>query len=53
MTMFDQGFFSSKLGHAALVSIAAMIAFTVFTHMQAGIASPDMLLSATPVVELA
>ncbi|MDF1835524.1 MAG: hypothetical protein P1U62_11680 [Alteraurantiacibacter sp. bin_em_oilr2.035] len=51
--MFDRSFFSSKVGHAALVSIAAMIAFTIFAQMQHGAASGDMLLSANTVVELA
>lgn len=51
--MFDRSFFSSQLGHAALVSIAAMIAFTVFAQMQHEVAGADILLSTTPVVELA
>ena len=45
--MFDRSFFSSKVGHAALVSIAAMIAFTIFAQMQHGAASGDMLLRPT------
>ena len=51
--MFDQGFFSSKLGHAALVSVMAMIAFTVFAQMQADVAGADMLLTASAMGELA
>ncbi len=51
--MFKSGFFRTQLGHAALVSIAAMIAFTVFAQMQHDIAGNEMLLSATPMVELA
>lgn len=50
--MFDQGFFASKVGHAALVSVAAMVAFTVFAGM---LPTPDAhsVLVATPFVELA
>jgi hypothetical protein len=51
--MFKSGFFRTQLGHAALVSIAAMIAFTVFAQAQQHVARGDMLLSATPMVELA
>ncbi|WP_271077232.1 hypothetical protein [Aurantiacibacter sp. MUD61] len=51
--MFDHSFFSSKLGHAALVSIAAMITFAVFTQMQQDLATSDMLIASTPAVELA
>ncbi len=51
--MFDHSFFSSKVGHAALVSVAAMIAFTVFAQVQHDLASAEVLLSATPMVELA
>jgi len=51
--MFDQGFFSSKVGHAALVSVVAMVAFTVFAQMQADVGSADMLLSVTAIGELA
>ena len=51
--MFDREFFASKLGIAALVSIAAMVTFNVFafTHqLEAG--SGTMVVTA-PVVELA
>ena len=51
--MFDQGFFSSKLGHAALVSVMAMIAFTVFAQMQTDVAGTDMLLTVSAMGELA
>ena len=51
--MFDQGFFSSKVGHAAMVSVMAMVAFTVFTQMQADMASADLMLSVATVGELA
>ena len=50
--MFDQAFFSTKLGHAALVSIAAMVAFTIFAGM---LPMPDAqaMLVGAPTVELA
>jgi len=51
--MFDQGFFSSKVGHAAMVSVAAMIAFTVFAQMQIDVVGADVMLSAVTVGELA
>ncbi|MDE1466163.1 hypothetical protein [Aurantiacibacter sp. D1-12] len=51
--MFDQSFFSSKVGHAALVSIAAMITFTIFAEMQQDLATTDAMLTAAPVVDLA
>ena len=51
--MFDRDFFASKLGGAALVSVAAMITFNVLalTH-QLGSAGETVVLTA-PVVELA
>ena len=51
--MFDHGFFTSKFGHAALVSIAAMITFTVFAEIQHDMTSNGMLLTSAPVVDLA
>ncbi len=51
--MFDQGFFSSKVGHAALVSVMAMIAFTVFAHMQTQVTDAEIMLSVATVGELA
>ena len=51
--MFDQGFFSTKVGHAALVSVMAMIAFTVFAQMQHDVANADTMLSVATVGELA
>lgn len=50
--MFDRSFFSSQLGQAALVSIAAMIAFTVFADMEPVADTPALLVGA-PTVELA
>ena len=51
--MFDQRFLASKVGLAALVSVAAMIAFNIFALSQQSAAVPNMLLVATPMVELA
>lgn len=51
--MFDQGFFSTKVGHAALVSVMAMVAFTVFAHMQTDVANAEVILSVATVGELA
>ena len=51
--MYDREFFTSKLGIAALVSVAAMVTFNVFvlTH-QLETASATVVVTA-PVVELA
>ena len=51
--MYDREFFTSKLGLAALVSIAAMVTFNVFvlTH-QVDTVSEAVVVTA-PVVELA
>ena len=51
--MYDREFFTSKLGVAALVSIAAMVTFNVLalTH-QLDAASATMIVAA-PMVELA
>ena len=51
--MFQSGFFSSKVGHAALVSIAAMMAFVVFTQLQHDAAGATAVLTTNPLVELA
>ncbi|WP_340587018.1 hypothetical protein [Erythrobacter alti] len=51
--MFDRSFFSSKVGHAALVSVIAMVAFTVFAQMQADVSGANMLVSASITGELA
>ena len=52
--MYDRDFFTSKLGLAALVSIAAMVTFNVFalTH-QYGMTTEQVVVTATPDVELA
>jgi hypothetical protein len=51
--MFDRDFFTSKLGVAALVSIAAMVTFNVvaLTHQLGN--APETVVVAGPVVELA
>ena len=51
--MFDREFFASKLGVAALVSVAAMVTFNVLalTH-QLG-ATSEAVVIAAPTVELA
>ena len=51
--MFDSEFFASKLGIAALVSIAAMVTFNVFAlTQQVGTPTSTVVVTA-PVVELA
>ncbi|MFB0613667.1 hypothetical protein [Aurantiacibacter poecillastricola] len=50
--MFDRNFFSSQLGQAALVSIAAMLAFTIFAGMEPVANAPAMVVG-MPLVELA
>ena len=51
--MYDRDFFTSKLGVAALVSIAAMVTFNVYalTHQYGMTADP--VVAAAPGVELA
>lgn len=51
--MFDRDFFTSKLGIAALVSLAAMVTFNilVLTH-QLGLSAGTVVVAA-PMVELA
>ena len=51
--MYDREFFASKLGLAALVSVAAMVTFNVFalTH-QLG-ATAEKVVVAGPTVDLA
>lgn len=50
--MYDQRFFASKLGNAALVSIAAMITFAILTSMH-GAAPADVMLVGMPGTDLA
>ena len=50
--MYDRRFFTSKLGLAALVSLAAMVTFNVYAlTQQIGLQPP--LAAAAPTVELA
>jgi hypothetical protein len=51
--MFDRDFFASKLGLAALVSVAAMVTFNVFALSHQLGASADAVVVAAPAVELA
>ncbi|GAA0285574.1 hypothetical protein GCM10009127_29130 [Alteraurantiacibacter aestuarii] len=51
--MFDQRFLASKTGAAALVSIAAMIAFNFFAIAQQEGVTSHLMLVAVPLVELA
>lgn len=50
--MYDRSFFASKLGLAALVSIAAMTALNVFALTQQ-VDLNDAILVVSPLVELA
>ena len=50
--MFDQSFFNSKLGHAALISIAAMVTFTIFAGFMPAPEAQSMVIGSA-VVELA
>ena len=52
--MYDRDFFTSKLGLAALVSIAAMVTFNVYTLTnQYGMTTEQVVVVAPPAVELA
>ncbi len=51
--MFDQRFLFSKTGIAALISVAAMVAFNLFAFTQQASASPELMLVVSPLVELA
>ena len=51
--MYDREFFTSKLGIAALVSIAAMVTFNVFALSQQLGNTPRTVVVAGPTVELA
>ena len=52
--MFDRDFFTSKLGIAALVSVAAMVTFNVYAlTSQYGMNAEQVVVTATPAVELA
>jgi len=51
--MYDRRFFRSKLGQAAMISIAAMVGCNVVALGQQAQSSPVPLASATQNVELA
>jgi hypothetical protein len=52
--MYDRDFFTSKLGAAALVSIAAMVTFNVYALAhQTGLTAEQVVAATTPTVELA
>ena len=51
--MYDREFFTSKLGAAALVSIAAMVTFNVFALTSQLETAPGTVVVTAPVVELA
>ena len=51
--MFDHRFACSKLGLAALASVAAMVAFNIFALSHQMGVSGEMLIVAAPMVELA
>jgi len=51
--MFDREFFASKLGVAALVSVAAMVTFNVLALTQQLDTRTAKVVVASPVVEVA
>jgi hypothetical protein len=51
--MYDRRFFSSTLGKAAMISVAAMLAFNVLALSQQLQAAPAPLAQTAPIVELA
>ena len=51
--MFDRDFFTSKLGAAALVSVAAMVTFNVLALTQQLGNAPETVVVAGSAVELA
>ena len=51
--MYNREFFASKLGLAALLSIAAMITFNAFALTQQLGMAPDPVVATAPPVELA
>lgn len=51
--MFDHRYLASKVGAAALVSIAAMIAFNFYAITQNADVTSGLMLVAVPMVELA
>jgi hypothetical protein len=51
--MYDRRFFASKLGKAAIISVAAMLAFNMLALSQQLRAAPVSIAVATQGVELA
>jgi hypothetical protein len=51
--MYDSRFFKSRLGKAAAISIAAMLAFNLITLSQQLHAAPVPLATSAQIVELA
>ena len=51
--MYDRRFFASKLGKAALISVAAMLAFNMLTLSQQLQAAPAPLAQGATAVEVA
>jgi hypothetical protein len=51
--MYDREFFTSKLGLAALVSVAAMVTFNVFALSHQLEATSQTVVVTAPIVELA
>lgn len=51
--MYDREFFTSKLGLAALVSVAAMVTFNVLALTHQLDAAAEAVVVAAPMVELA
>jgi hypothetical protein len=51
--MFDRHFFTSKLGVAALVSIAAMVTFNIYVVTQQIGMTPSPIAAVEPFLELA
>jgi hypothetical protein len=51
--MYDRRFFASKLGKAAIISFAAMLAFNVLALSQQLQAAPISIAAATQNVEIA
>jgi hypothetical protein len=51
--MYDREFFATKLGVAALVSVAAMVTFNVYALSQQYGVTTEQLVVAAPLAELA
>ena len=51
--MFDQQFFASKLGHSALISVAAMASFSLYAVAQPTAHAADLQVMSVKSAELA